>query len=251
MLRNVILSLVVAACATVAGESANAAEAGGPELSASSLAQSVLPRARRAGDVASLEVMRSTLGVAQTALDPLAVPKSTYVPPGVNPRGVPSEETPVDVVVMRGHFYNLNVPTPRGVPGPTGTVLAFTVNSHTGYVLELYLGNRSPGPGLGPPVLRMTIPDPNRALLIVTVLTSGGPRGSKPQQLGDGVIQVSRNGKVIASARSGRLMRYLKPAVYRVSGSSARVMQGRTCEVKSVRLHRGHTTRLNVYCSIK
>jgi len=89
------------------------------------------------------------------------------------------------------------------------------------------------------------------AILVVTVLTSGGPHNAKPIRIRNGVIHVVRNGAVIASAKSGKLKVHLKPGLYRVSGSSPDILQGRTCQVRSVRLRRGHTTRVNLYCSIK
>ena len=90
-------------------------------------------------------------------------------------------------------------------------------------------------------------------LLIVTVLGVGGPRVNRPSRLADGVITVTRSGRTIASSKRGRLERRLPPGRYRVSGAllPPDVAPGRICQVKWVELARGHTTDIDLYCSIK
>jgi hypothetical protein len=90
------------------------------------------------------------------------------------------------------------------------------------------------------------------ALLIVTVLNSGGPiSAKKPFRLTDGVIRVSHNGVKVASANSGKLRVYLRTGVYSLRASLSPPNPSRPCEVKSVRLKRGHTYHVNLYCSIR
>ena len=106
------------------------------------------------------------------------------------------------------------------------------------------------------------------ALLIVTVLTGGGPALAKPSRLEDGVVTVTNSpqcgvvtgyvcnpppSSVIASSRSGKVKVRVRPGVYFVSAAllPPDVTPGQTCEEKPVRVRRGRTTRVYLYCSIK
>jgi hypothetical protein len=97
------------------------------------------------------------------------------------------------------------------------------------------------------------------AVLIVTVFASGGPAKDErlpPLVLGNGVITVSRNRTVVASSDTGRLRVHLRAGTYQVSARATRpIVSGTTpapgsaCGVKSVRLKRGRTTRLALFCN--
>jgi hypothetical protein len=91
------------------------------------------------------------------------------------------------------------------------------------------------------------------AVLIVTVLGGGGPPGFPPKRLVDGTSKVSRNGVVVASTNTGRLSVHLRAGTYLVSAAllPPDVTPEEKCEERSVRLKRGHTTRINLYCSIR
>lgn len=88
------------------------------------------------------------------------------------------------------------------------------------------------------------------ALLIVTVLGGGGPHAVPQHRLENGVIEVRRDGALIASSTTGQLERRLKPGLYRVSSrlSPRGVLP---CETTWVRLRSGHTARVHLYCSIR
>jgi hypothetical protein len=105
------------------------------EEPSASLAQRMLPRAQQVGSVESVEVISSSLGNAQVALDPLYVPYSS---------DDEQATIPVDIVVMHGQFSDTLAKVPRDAPPPKGATMAFTVNSGTGEVTEVYVGNLSP-----------------------------------------------------------------------------------------------------------
>lgn len=105
------------------------------------------------------------------------------------------------------------------------------------------------------------------AVLIVTVLSSGGPHTAKPIVLRDATISVlsvphcavppgqsciGRAPKKVATSQTGRLMAHLRPGSYRVTVAllPPAVSPGRACGTKSVRVRAGHTMRLKLYCSI-
>jgi hypothetical protein len=90
------------------------------------------------------------------------------------------------------------------------------------------------------------------AVLVVTVVGVGGPHGVAPSRLANATVTVSQGGKVIASARSGRLRLRVHPGVYRVSARLVPpgVRRVQQCESRSVRVTRG-TRSVTLGCSIK
>jgi hypothetical protein len=89
------------------------------------------------------------------------------------------------------------------------------------------------------------------ALLVVTLLTSGGPHYAKPERIGDGFLRVAQGRRIVAVSHSGRLNKRLAPGHYRVLGSAPHILGGATCDEKLITIRRGHTTRLKLYCNIK
>lgn len=130
-MKKAALLAAVAACA-LAPNIAHAS-AVGPE----SLVQRMLPRAERVGSVESAEVIGTTLGASQVELDSQWVTSS----------GDDRAETPVDVVVMHGHYIDTLAKVPRGDMPPSGAEMAFTVNQGTGELIEVYVGNIAPKAG--------------------------------------------------------------------------------------------------------
>jgi hypothetical protein len=103
---------------------------------AASVLATVLPRAEREGVVESTEVISTSLGSAENALEPLNVPGSNKEREAA---------TPVDIVVAHGQFTDTLAPIPKGALPPSGTIMAFTVEPQTGMVIATYVGNHSPG----------------------------------------------------------------------------------------------------------
>ncbi len=91
------------------------------------------------------------------------------------------------------------------------------------------------------------------ALIVVTLLTSGGPRYARPEKITYGAIEVMRGHKVVAISHSGVLRKRLPPGRYRVFGRSHRIMGGHICEERHVTIRRRRTAplKLELYCSIK
>jgi hypothetical protein len=89
------------------------------------------------------------------------------------------------------------------------------------------------------------------AILVVTVMGAGGPHKVQSFRLTDGVIHVAHSGVTVASSKSGRLKVRLQPGRYLVSAALQPPNPSRPCEVKSVRLKPGQTTRLSLHCSIR
>jgi hypothetical protein len=127
------------------------------ELAPAATLRSVLPRAERVGSVESAEALATTFGSAQRALDPQSapVPAAAAVsgPPTIVPARSPAaaappaptpSDTPVQIIVVHGHFVDTLAKMPRGAAPPSGSVMAFTVNASTGFVLETYVGNGAP-----------------------------------------------------------------------------------------------------------
>jgi hypothetical protein len=92
--------------------------------------------------------------------------------------------------------------------------------------------------------MRILIPLP---VLIVTVLSVGGHH-AKPTQIRNGVVKVSRHGKVVATSKEGMLRVRLAPGRYTLSAS---LRHGRTCEVKTVELKHKEIDRVKLYCQAK
>ena len=106
-------------------------------------------------------------------------------------------------------------------------------------------------------------------LLIVTVLGGGGPPGVKPHRLADSVITVTKEAECggvtaghpcsppgpfpVARSSSGKLTVHLRPGAYHVRAAvlTPDGFPGQTCQEKPVRVRRGRTTRVYLYCSIK
>jgi hypothetical protein len=126
------------------------------EGTAASYVESMLPRAQRVGIVDSVDVSSTSVEGARTALDPSFVSGSDKAPgPGE------AAASPVDLILMHGHFTDTLARMPHGVAPPTGTVMAFVINRETGQVIETYVGNLSPS--VGTSILKETVAPAARA----------------------------------------------------------------------------------------
>jgi hypothetical protein len=90
--------------------------------------------------------------------------------------------------------------------------------------------------------------------LVVTVIAGGGPPGADGRAvLENGKIRVSQHGALVAKSEDGHVKLHLRPGQYNVKGLLADEAgkSAKLCEAVTVRLRRGRTTRLKLYCSIK
>jgi hypothetical protein len=98
---------------------------------------SVLKYAQAEGTVSRLEAQHSSSAVA--AAEQISGEKQPAVAAGPIEQAMLS--TPVDVVVLHGHFVAWDVPAPAGEPTAEGTVLELVTNRLTGQVVAESLGN--------------------------------------------------------------------------------------------------------------
>lgn len=98
---------------------------------------------------------------------------------------------------------------------------------------------------------RPEAPPREKTVLIVTVMSRGAHRCSRPVQLKSAVIQVRRNGALVLSVKTGLLERELRPGSYRISASRRRFGGGGKCETRIVHLTRGHFVRVHLFCPTK
>ncbi len=89
-------------------------------------------------------------------------------------------------------------------------------------------------------------------LLVITLLTSGGPRTAKPQRIDSGIIMVRRGGHVVAKSTNGALKVHLRNGSYSVKTRAPYISNAvpSSCEHSTVRVRAGHTTRIKLYCNI-
>jgi hypothetical protein len=138
-------SVAVAAPAALAEtERAFAYEpASGPEISPSAAAEVGLSHARAIGTVEGEPAVNAgTLEAAQAAMQgapqPLAV--RAAAPPGLDAWLASA----VDRVVLYGRFTDVLAKVPPGQPLPSGTVLEYAIDAHTGRVDGIHLGGAQP-----------------------------------------------------------------------------------------------------------
>ena len=88
-------------------------------------------------------------------------------------------------------------------------------------------------------------------LLIVTVLSSGGPHKAKPSPLSGVTVNVTRLGRVatLRTDRHGRAYLRVLHGRYRIQAECARPTASYAVKLRLV-LVRGNVTRVRVYCSI-
>jgi hypothetical protein len=95
-------------------------------------------------------------------------------------------------------------------------------------------------------------------LLIITVLASGGPPGTKPFVPENGMVYVRETyychapdcippaPVAVAHGTHGRLRVRLRPGKY----SASATLGGTFCESRDLHLRRGHITRFTLHCQI-
>jgi len=87
-------------------------------------------------------------------------------------------------------------------------------------------------------------------LLVVTMLTTGGPHYVGHLKITDGDIRVQQGPIVIATSRSGRLQKRVRPGRYTVVAYWKRI--SRTCETTTVTVKRRRTPQhVTLYCAIR
>lgn len=89
------------------------------------------------------------------------------------------------------------------------------------------------------------------ALLIVTLLTSGGPHYAKPERISNGFIEIIRGRTTTAVSHSGRLRKRLPPGHYRIVDSAPYINGGAPCEEKHIIIRKNQHLKINLYCNIK
>lgn len=92
-------------------------------------------------------------------------------------------------------------------------------------------------------------------LLIVTVLSSGGPPHAGPSPLTDATVRVRQAGSLLAVSNVGNVELRLRPGTYEVDAALLPPVVGREqrCESRQVRLpaRRGARVSVTLSCSIK
>jgi hypothetical protein len=123
------LTLIV--LATQAAAATSASQATGSELTHKQVLQIAITEASRSRDPnpKSIEMASGTQGAAMKVIEPGGTGSAL------------SSQLPVDLVVMHGYFHVVGSP-PRGRSIAPGKVLELMIDAHTGFVLELSLGNK-------------------------------------------------------------------------------------------------------------
>lgn len=117
--------------------SARAQDAQTEKVLTASEEASALKYGQEEGTITSLEAQHSSSAVA--AAEQISGEKQPAVAAGPTEQAMTS--TPVDVVVLHGHFVAWDVPAPPGEPTAEGTVLELVTNRLTGEVVAESLGN--------------------------------------------------------------------------------------------------------------
>jgi hypothetical protein len=100
---------------------------------------SVLKYAQAEGTVSSLEATHSSSALAASE----EISGETQPSTSALANAQVMASTPVDVVVLYGHFVEGNFPTPQGSPTPEGTVLEVVMNRLTGEAVASHLAGRT------------------------------------------------------------------------------------------------------------
>jgi hypothetical protein len=128
---------VVPVLALIALAAPASAWAGELEVLTQTEQESALKYGQQEGTVTSLEAMHSSSAVE--AAEQISSEKQPAEAQGPKAQGMTS--TPVDVVVLHGHFVAWDTPGPQGQPIQEGTVLELVTNRLTGTVVASSLGN--------------------------------------------------------------------------------------------------------------
>ena len=89
-------------------------------------------------------------------------------------------------------------------------------------------------------------------LLVVTAIGIGGPPGAPPSRIANARVVVKRDGRLVASSRSGRVRARLRRGLYRVEAELVppAVARVQHCQAETIRL--GTSARsIRLGCSIK
>jgi hypothetical protein len=101
-----------------------------------------LKYAQADGAVSSLEAQHSSSALAAAEqISGEKQPSGSALSMGVTQNAQAMASTPVDVVVLHGHFVASNVPTPAEQPLPEGSVLELVMNRLTNEPVAVHLGN--------------------------------------------------------------------------------------------------------------
>jgi hypothetical protein len=128
---------VVPALALIALAAPASAWAGELEVLTQTEQESALKYGQEDGTVTSLEAMQSSSAVE--AAEQISGHKQPAEAQGPTAQAMTS--TPVDVVVLHGHFVAWDTPGPKGQPTQEGTVLELVTNRLTGAVVASSLGD--------------------------------------------------------------------------------------------------------------
>jgi hypothetical protein len=97
-----------------------------------------MEEADAAGTVESGEAVSGSQEAIEAAFDPA---ERTLSPSRLSAARPPAV---LDLVVMHGHFEDMDAKVPAGAPTPQGTVMSFVVNQGTGRVAATYVGDTAP-----------------------------------------------------------------------------------------------------------
>ena len=158
-------------------------------------------------------------------------------------------QSAVYLVVMRGAFAPV-VPTPRGKPGPTGSIFSMIVDAHTGFVLGLQLGGAAPRMAELGPVALITVETSTIASAAVRASTKGMLLGivyrGKAPAVGWRTVVRSGHHKVTKSTSShGGFFFELQPGTYTLSAYRP---NGKLCSRRTEAIKRRHNTFVTLQC---
>jgi hypothetical protein len=222
----------------------------GPELPLERIEGIATAQASRAGEStpAEISVGKGSLEDAMRSVDP-----STSVSGASSPGYRAMLATPVDLVVMHGHFTLNDAHVPRGVQAPGGPVLDLIIDAHTGFVI----GRALPDPSLqqtGLALARVASSTPLVNGVIAGRLSlGGGPPFLRHRRVASDHIAVvaTRGSQVVArttTRRAGVFSIRISPGIYQIA---AKLPSGQRCAAVSVVVRPRKTSHTGIVCNIK
>jgi hypothetical protein len=181
--------------------------------------ESALNYGQQEGTISSLEAMQSSSAVA--AAEQISGQKQPAEAQG--PKAQAMTSTPVDVVVLHGHFVAWDSPAPRGQPTQEGTVLQLVTNRMTGQVVASSLSNNQTVTFGNAPVERQSIEPTSTQVAHLLQLRADARRGATIARVRPRRAHAATwDGKCHASASThcyGVADWYMKPSGERIIGS--------------------------------